>query len=198
MISFFNEYLPVFLYTPQFIEGLHFSKGVQCSLFQILYSRGKVVSHEYAWRNSPTEQIGFLGDESMPDHEGAVEIPELADACRNFSPLKLLCNGGISDRLTLRDFIDQAFGHYADEGVLGAAQKLFFVSKMFQDASFSAEVLMSAFPFFESSIIRLKLSMPSLHRSPVRRKKSKSKFSCGVKIGLTWANHSSRLLFVLL
>ena len=35
---------------------------------------------EYAWRNSAAEQVGFLGNESMPDHEGAVKVPELADS----------------------------------------------------------------------------------------------------------------------
>ncbi len=39
-------------------------------------------------------------------------------------------------------------------------------------------------PLSDSSIIRLKLSMPLLHRSPVRRKNFSSKFSCGRKYWL--------------
>jgi len=41
------------------------------------------MSDEYAWRVSPTKQICFLGDQSMPNHKGAVIVSELADTTWN-------------------------------------------------------------------------------------------------------------------
>jgi len=88
------------------------------------------VPDEYAWRNPTAEQICLLSDQPMPDHEGAIVIPEFADSSWNLSPLKFLCDGCVSYRLALSNFVNQAFGRYADEGVLGAAQEFFFVSEM--------------------------------------------------------------------
>jgi hypothetical protein len=53
----------------------------------------------------------------------------------DLSPLKFLCDGRISDRLAGHDFVNQAFGHYANEGVLGAAQEFVFVPEMLYDPS---------------------------------------------------------------
>jgi hypothetical protein len=75
---------------------------------------------EYAWRNPAAEQVCFLGDESMPDHEGTLEIPQLTDSSWNFSPLKFLCDGCIRYRPTRHNFVNQALRHYNDEGIRSA------------------------------------------------------------------------------
>ncbi len=155
------------------------------------------MTNEYAWWNPSKKQVCLLGNELMTNNKSAIEIPQLADSSWNLSPLKLLCDGRISHRSTPRDFINQSLRDYADEGILSAAQKFVFILKCsripMSRLRYSCNLFLS-----ESSIIRLKLSMPLLQRSPVRLKNFNSKFSCGVSIGLTLANHSSKLLLLML
>ena len=85
---------------------------------------------KYIGQNPPAKQVCLLCNYTMPDHEGTIVIPEFADSSGDLSPLKFLCDGLISDRSSRHDFVNQAFRHYADEGVLRAAQELIFVPEM--------------------------------------------------------------------
>lgn len=81
---------------------------------------------EYAGWNSATKQICLLGNQSMPDHKGAVKVPQLADSSWNLSPLQFFGDCSIRHRLTFDNFIDQSFRHYANVQIPPKAPIIFY------------------------------------------------------------------------